>query len=92
MWWESAYKEVWYHNISCISDLIYATIAAANRVAEELGMEPLFEEVEQERDMPMYLADVSRMARDLWEPRVGLRECVRAVKEGIRTPQDWMFE
>jgi len=55
-------------------------------------MEPLFEEVEQERDMPMYLADVSRMARDLWEPRVGLRECVRAVKEGIRTPQDWMFE
>jgi len=113
-------KNPWYHNVGYISDLLYATCAAANHtaapaalynvsgseivsyrdvdlaVAEELGIEPIFEEVEQERDMPMYLADVARMSRELWKPRIGLRQCVRrcvrAVKEGIRTPRDWMFE
>jgi len=113
-------KNPWHHNIGYISDLVYATIAAAKRVAvpppvynvsgkdiasyrevdlavaEELGIEPIFEEVERERDMPLYLADVSRMAAELWEPRVGLKECVRrcvrGVRNNIRTPQDWMFE
>jgi len=113
-------KNPWYHSVGYISDMIYATIAAANQaacpaplynvtgaavanymevdelVAKELGMEPLWEEVERERDMPMYIADVTRMSNDLWRPRVGLEECVRrcirAIKEDIRTPQDWMFE
>ncbi len=113
-------KNPWYYNVGYISDLIYATIAAANRVdcpaplynvagkniasfrevdeavAEELGMDPIFEEVEKERDLPMYLADVRRMSQDLWEPRIGLRECVRrcvrAVKEEANALQDWMFE
>ena len=109
----------WWHNLGYISDIVYATIAAANFVAipapiynvsgeeitntyekalvvaEELGIEPKIEEVEDEGPS-MYLADVSKMKRDLWKPQIGLKECVRrvvkAIKEEINTPQDWMFE
>lgn len=113
-------KNPWYHNVGYIADLVYGTIAAANKVAsppvtynvsgsdivtyrevdealaQEMGVEPNWEEVEHERDMPMYLADVTRMSKDLWHPRFGLKETVRrvvrAMKEEIHEPQDWMFE
>lgn len=113
-------KNPWYHNVGYISDLLYATCAAAGSgssppttynvsgrqivsyrevdlaVAEAMGIEPIFEEVERERDIPMNLADVEKMAGELWEPRIGVegyaRRVVRAVRNGIHTPADWMFQ
>jgi len=65
-------------------------------VAEELGIEPIWVEADEERDMPLYLADTTLMARDLWKPRFGMepavRNIVRAHKWGIREVQDWMCE
>ncbi|MBS3762768.1 MAG: NAD(P)-dependent oxidoreductase [Planctomycetes bacterium] len=115
-----SHKNPWYHTVGYISDLLYATCAAANRcsapvniynvtgdqivnyrdvdlaVAEAMDIDPIFEEVEQERDIPMYVADIEKMTAELWKPRVGLKEyalrVVRAIQNDIRTPQDWMFE
>ena len=65
-------------------------------VADELGIEPMWVEADEERDRPLYLADIGLMCRDLWVPRFGMelavRKIVRANKNGIREVQDWMFE
>jgi len=70
--------------------------ATALAIGEELGVEPILEELEEESDHDSYVADISRMKKDLWAPRIGHREAVRrlvkAIREEITEPQDWMFE
>jgi len=68
----------------------------ATEFARQMGIEVTFEDAEAESASEPYVADVSKMARDLWEPRVGWKECiarvVRGIKEKVRGPEDWMFE
>ena len=69
--------------------------AIATEFATQMGIKVQFEDAEREGPHETYVADVSKMACELWEPRVGWRECISRVVRGVRErspgPQDWMF-
>jgi hypothetical protein len=61
-----------------------------------MDVEVTFEDAEREGEHETYVADISKMSDELWEPAVGTRKClervVRGIEEKARGPEDWMFE
>jgi len=73
---------------ACLEDI-------AREFAEQMGVNVRFEDADAEGPHEPYVADVTKMSRELWTPRVGWRESISAVVRGIREhvhgPEGWMF-
>jgi nucleoside-diphosphate-sugar epimerase len=83
-----------FYNVTGEELISSRTIAEA--LAAKLGVEPVYQMAAEEFPCGLYIADVGKMKRDLWVPRVGLGLavdlCLRGLDEGSVHPQDWMFE
>jgi nucleoside-diphosphate-sugar epimerase len=85
---------------ACVYNVSGADVLSLEEIAREfaaqMGVEARFEDAEAEGQHLTYVADVSKMSRELRAPRIGARECIARVVRGIREkvtgPEDWMFE
>jgi nucleoside-diphosphate-sugar epimerase len=64
--------------------------------ARQMELQVQFSNAPAEGEHLPYVADVTKMSREIWTPRVGIEECIRRVvrgeKEGCRRMEDWMFD